>query len=122
MTIRKNTNVLGAIITGKHLLEQKFVGNWCIQIHLLCSMYRFSCSFECFKKHKDVECASTKADASENKRTEDVKRTILLFTTEDTVDPEKLAQLSMTIRQIECVYVWMIFKIVTLIFIFVHFK
>ncbi|XP_055299239.1 zinc finger HIT domain-containing protein 3 [Sitodiplosis mosellana] len=54
----------------------------------------FCCSFECFKKHKDVDCTPAKTENEEKcQKTENVKKTILQFTTEDTVDPEKLEQL-----------------------------
>lgn len=53
-----------------------------------------SCSFDCFKTHKNVECVPAKTGLEEKCPSEEAKKTILQFTTEDTVDPEKLAELS----------------------------
>lgn len=58
----------------------------------------FSCSFDCFKKHKNADCTPAKTESQEKSvgKTE-VLKPILQFTTEDSVDPEKLAQLGMCI-------------------------
>lgn len=57
--------------------------------------FYFSCSFDCFKKHKNADCTPAKK-ATQDKCVEvDARKPILQFTTEDTVDPEKLAQLGM---------------------------
>lgn len=53
----------------------------------------FSCSFECFKKHKNAECTPAKTKSQEKCVDIEARKPILQFTTEDTVDPEKLAQL-----------------------------
>lgn len=57
------------------------------------SICAFSCSFECFKKHKDVDCTSVNANETTDQNKETTKPRILQFTTEDTVDLGKLAQL-----------------------------
>lgn len=65
-------------------------------MNLCCVVVHFSCSFECFKKHKNVDCAPAKTEINENRpQSEDIRKSILQFTTEDTVDPEKLVQLGM---------------------------
>ena len=58
-------------------------------------MFYFSCSFDCFKKHKNADCtpAKTESQCEEKSEKVEVRKPILQFTTEDTVDPEKLAQL-----------------------------
>lgn len=58
-------------------------------------MFLSSCSFECFKKHKTAECVSNEQTEStkSGECTNPIKPKILQFTTDDTVDPEKLAQL-----------------------------
>lgn len=55
-----------------------------------------SCSFGCFKKHRNVDCAPEKSEKVEHDGTDkshEFKKTILHFTTEDTLDPEKLSLL-----------------------------
>lgn len=59
----------------------------------------FSCSFDCFKKHKNADCTPAKTESQEKSVEVDARKPILQFTTEDTVDPEKLAQLGKDIIQ-----------------------
>lgn len=60
----------------------------------LCIVH-FSCSFDCFKRHKNADCTPAKAESQEKCKEAEARKPILQFTTEDTVDPEKLAQLGM---------------------------
>lgn len=93
--IRKNINAHDAIIFGKKYENKRY---------LIVNEFRnyfknFSCSFDCFKKHKDVDCAPAKTETAEkSEKIEDVRKPILQFTTEDTVDPDKLAQLGINCR------------------------
>lgn len=54
---------------------------------LLCS-----CSFDCFKKHKNVECTPEINEIEDNFGDKE-QPSLFQFTTEDTVDPAKLAEL-----------------------------
>lgn len=62
------------------------------RLFLLCD---FSCSFDCFKKHKNADCTPAQTESQDKCGEAKARKPILQFTTEDTVDPEKLAQLGM---------------------------
>lgn len=57
----------------------------------------YSCSFECFKKHKEIGCSSPpNADELTGEgglKLEQSNKKILQFTTDDTVHPDRLAEL-----------------------------
>lgn len=71
----------------KTIKTSKHYFHWCVD--------NFSCSFDCFKKHKNAECTPAKTESQEKCKEVEARKPILQFTTEDTVDPEKLAQLGM---------------------------
>lgn len=63
--------------------------------NILFIVFDFSCSFECFKTHKNADCMPAKRDSEEKCAEDEVRKPILQFTTQDTVDPDKLAELGM---------------------------
>lgn len=91
-----NTNVHAVIIIGSPYFLKIIYWHLAYTIvHVLFIVtFIFSCSFDCFKKHKTTECAPVEPTSANDPSTENAesKRTYH-FTTEDTVDLEKLDKL-----------------------------
>lgn len=83
------------VLVSTIVFTLNFIWNGKKSIHLIRNSIDFSCSFDCFKKHKNVDCVPAKTESQENGQDAGMRKPILQFTTEDTVDPEKLAQLGM---------------------------
>lgn len=77
--------------------DVNFIGEYSVhyfvKTNIYCDVFDFSCSFDCFKKHKNADCTSAKKESQEKCVEAEARKQILQFTTEDTIDPEKLAQL-----------------------------